>query len=955
MRLTRIFTDVEQRLRMGLNTEETVDEEEVGLNDDLISSLYFTQDQQKRVDFILAYESPKPEDMEATSKSLKRFVFTENLLKEGLELEIEDSGGCALSFIKIHAPMELLKRYAEILKIRMPIRKFSAEMLACQEKRQGAEGVDMLEFKLTQIGGSRESTMDSIRIPLFSDVADGVKSWLERLQEPFYPDPDIMNNSKDRVSRRSYLAGWYKLGRDKEYLFDHDKVNFFSQSTRSRIIEFLLQRKRYSDNTADDFAFGISRLISERVFLAAYPLHDGTIKTPGSMRYLLYREWASIRKFWKYQPLDAVRDYFGVKIGLYFAWLGFYTFMLIPPSLVGLICFLYGLITMSTDTPSDDICPGGGMANTTMCPICDNFCEPWKLQDACHLSKAKYLFDNGTTVFFAVFMSLWAVFFLECWKRYSAEISHRWDVFGYDPEEEHPRPEYLVKLRNVKDKTVNFITQTSEPKPPFWKMKLPGILISWTSVYLLIFLAVAAVIAVILYRMSMVVALAAVHDSTIRGNWSLFISMTGAGINLVLILLFNWFYEQIAFWLTEKELRRTQTEFDDSLTLKIYLFQFVNYYFSIFYIAFIKGQYIGRPGAYIRFFGYRQEECSPGGCFMELCIQLGIIFFGKQFFMSILEYYMPLLWRLFNLIKLRHGTLSCLGGKDKQKEENTPQYVRDFKLVEWGHQGLFYEYLEMVIQYGFITIFVCAFPLAPLLAFLNNILEMRLDAKKLLILHRRPVAQKVRDIGIWFDILETLGRIAVITNAFIIAFTSEFIPKIVYRVHYSEDGSLKNYVNFTLSYFEQSDGDGNSTGLCRYQDYNLPPWDEFKYQRSLIFYHIMFAKLLFVVVFENVVAVTIMTVRLLIPDMSASLKYRIRREAYVTKEIIIRTERLKKEFKASSVPNIVSSTELSKPVSRGVSRQESLPHMASVTGSDLSPSSDALTVEFYKHKNSVDI
>ena len=32
---------------------------------------------------------------------------------------------------------------------------------------------------------------------------------------------------------------------------------------------------------------------------------------------------------------DAVRDYFGVKIGLYFAWLGFYTFMLIPPSIVG--------------------------------------------------------------------------------------------------------------------------------------------------------------------------------------------------------------------------------------------------------------------------------------------------------------------------------------------------------------------------------------------------------------------------------------------------------------------------------------------------------------------------------------------------------------------------------------------------------------------------------------------
>jgi hypothetical protein len=32
--------------------------------------------------------------------------------------------------------------------------------------------------------------------------------------------------------------------RDKEYLFDHDEEQFFSQSTRSRIIEFLLKRKR---------------------------------------------------------------------------------------------------------------------------------------------------------------------------------------------------------------------------------------------------------------------------------------------------------------------------------------------------------------------------------------------------------------------------------------------------------------------------------------------------------------------------------------------------------------------------------------------------------------------------------------------------------------------------------------------------------------------------------------
>ena len=43
------------------------------------------------------------------------------------------------------------------------------------------------------------------------------------------------------------------------------------------------------------------------------------------------------------------RVYFGEKIGLYFAWLGFYTYTLILPSIVGLIVFIYGLWTINSD------------------------------------------------------------------------------------------------------------------------------------------------------------------------------------------------------------------------------------------------------------------------------------------------------------------------------------------------------------------------------------------------------------------------------------------------------------------------------------------------------------------------------------------------------------------------------------------------------------------------------
>ena len=53
-----------------------------------------------------------------------------------------------------------------------------------------------------------------------------------------------------------------------------------------------------------------------------------------------------------------------------------------------------------------------------------------------------------------------------------------------------------------------------------------------------------------------------------------------------------------------------------------------------------------------RFLGWRQEECAPGGCFMELSIQLAIVFMGKQFMLSVMEYYIPLLWRAVNWVRL---------------------------------------------------------------------------------------------------------------------------------------------------------------------------------------------------------------------------------------------------------------------------------------------------------------
>jgi hypothetical protein len=70
----------------------------------------------------------------------------------------------------------------------------------------------------------------------------------------------------------------------------------------------------------------------------------------------------------------------------------------------------------------------------------------------------------------------------------------------------------------------------------------------------------------------------------------------------------------------------------------------------------------------------------------------------------------------------------------------------------------------MVVQYGFVVLFIGAQPLAPLLALANNVAEIHIDAYKLCFLCKRPIPAPANSIGAWGVMLQTLSVIAVATN-----------------------------------------------------------------------------------------------------------------------------------------------------------------------------------------------
>ncbi|KAM6291808.1 anoctamin-6 isoform 1-T1 [Porphyrio hochstetteri] len=727
-------------------------------------SLFFS-DGHRRIDFVLVYEDESKKTTHKRSdrkkQKRKRQVYESNLINNGLQLEATKSVlDEKLVFVKVHAPWEVLCTYAEVMHIKLPLQ------------------------------------------PNDLKTRDSAFNWFSRL---FRVDENII-----KPEQEFFTAPFQKELLPNFYI--QDKDTFFNPATRSRIVHFILSRVEYATKN-NVKKFGINKLLDTGIYKAAFPLHDSSFRHMStdpncpSERYLLYREWAHPKNIFKLQPLDFIRKYYGEKIGIYFAWLGFYTNMLIVAAVVGVGCFLYGCLTKDNCTWSQEVCDPYIGGKIIMCPQCDKVCTYWNLTITCESSKKLCIFDSFGTLVFAVFMGIWVTLFLEFWKRRQAELEYEWDTVEYLEQEEQVRPEYEAQCTHV---VKNEITQQEEHVPYTACGKCIRMTFCTSAVVFWILLIVASVVGIIVYRLSVFLVFSATLSQHISGTEAIrkyltpqtATSVTASLISFIVIMVLNIIYEKVAILITDFELPRTQTDYENSLTTKMFLFQFVNYYSSCFYIAFFKGKFVGHPGNPVYWLGkYRNEECDPGGCLLELTTQLAIIVGGKAIWNNIQEVLLP--W-VKNLI----GRY-CAAARS---EKVVPRWEQDYHLQPIGKLGLFYEYLEMVIQFGFVTLFVASFPLAPLLALINNMLEIRLDAWKLTTQFRRMVPQKAQDIGAWQPILQGIAILAVVTNAMIIAFTSDMIPRLVYYWSFSvppygshSSHTMKGYINSTLSVFNVSD------------------------------------------------------------------------------------------------------------------------------------------------------
>ncbi|KAF7371154.1 hypothetical protein MSAN_00750800 [Mycena sanguinolenta] len=103
--------------------------------------------------------------------------------------------------------------------------------------------------------------------------------------------------------------------------------------------------------------------------------------------------------------------------------------------------------------------------------------------------------------------------------------------------------------------------------------------------------------------------------------------------------------------------------------------------------------------------------------------------------------------------------------KEKGGEEEREFLEQVRKEAALPEYELFGDYSEMVTQFGYVALWSTIWPLAPVMALVNNFFELRSDAFKITVHNRRPIPSRTDTIGPWLDTLSFLTWLAAVINS----------------------------------------------------------------------------------------------------------------------------------------------------------------------------------------------
>ncbi|EHB05367.1 Anoctamin-8 [Heterocephalus glaber] len=345
-----------------------------------------------------------------------------------------------------------------------------------------------------------------------------MKSWVQAVCENQPLADDICDYFGVKIAMYFAWLGFYTSAMVYPAVFGSVLYTFTEADQTSRDVScvvFALFNVIWSTLFLEEWKRRVPELAARGIIQQVFPVHEQRILNR------LMKSW--VQAVCENQPLDDICDYFGVKIAMYFAWLGFYTSAMVYPAVFGSVLYTF---TEADQTSRDVSC-----------------------------------------VVFALFNVIWSTLFLEEWKRRGAELAYKWGTLDSPGEAvEEPRPQFRGVRR------ISPVTRAEEFYYPPWKRLLFQLLVCLACLACVFLLMLGCFqLQELVLSVKGLPRLARFLPKVVL---ALLVSVSAEG------------YKKLAIWLNDMENYRLESAYEKHLIIKVVLFQFVNSYLSLFYIGF---------------------------------------------------------------------------------------------------------------------------------------------------------------------------------------------------------------------------------------------------------------------------------------------------------------------------------------------------------------------------------
>jgi len=208
----------------------------------------------------------------------------------------------------------------------------------------------------------------------------------------------------------------------------------------------------------------------------------------------------------------------------------------------------------------------------------------------------------------------------------------------------------------------------------------------------------------------------------------------------------------LSTWLSRKENFRTDVEMKSAMVVKLYAVKFMVYYYPFAYTILIQ--------PYV-------EGCDTDdfrGCLVKLRQDLQVLFLTQAAFKA---------FEVVLSVVMTYWTVRS-ELQNRRQNRNLTYLELQAMMPEYGEADQIEDYMQLALNFGFISMFGVTCPVICILCFLSNFVIKKLMAYKICYAHQRVIPRVEEGIGSWSHILTFIAYIGVTVTCYIVFFVFNF-------------------------------------------------------------------------------------------------------------------------------------------------------------------------------------